>query len=174
MPSRVLKFATRVAKAKRISKLAKKRHAGNRNVGLPRESSMKNRRGEICPDKTPGHGVGKYVQTRLPLTDEYFALQKALELSSHASSPKLPPHQENEHADLERWPPCFICGTRIHPGCELRLPPKLKCPHVSCASLECFLKLHPIWLDIQQDLEEDEESLRSPACWRHAASVDRP
>ena len=51
--------------------------------------------------------------------------------------------QDSEPTDRKSWPRCFCCGTRVHPGCERRLPPRCECPHVSCASLECFQNLHP-------------------------------
>ena len=67
--------------------------------------------------------------------------------------------QDSEHTDRKSWPRCFCCGTRVHPGCERRLLPRYECPHVSCASLECFQNLHPRWLDVERSLVEAEKSL---------------
>ena len=63
--------------------------------------------------------------------------------------------KEKEAIDPDSWRMCYICRKRIHPECELKLkvvPPPL---HVAC-SLECLLKLHPAWLDKQEELKNDD------------------
>ena len=54
----------------------------------------------------------------------------------------------------ERWPKCWICGTRIALGCEIRLRAELECPHVSCPAFECRSSLHQRWLDKRRELLE--------------------
>ena len=71
---------------------------------------------------------------------------------------------------------CDVCGE--HTNCPQRLEDcKLykgpQCPLVSCGSLECFQKLHSMWLDLREDFR-DTKRLRNSEMHEHTEADDQP